>query len=175
MGKTAITNVRVFDGKRLCELSTVALEGGMIVEDPSEASDIIDGEGGVLLPGLIDAHVHLLGEEDLKQLTKWGITTGLDMAIASQKLVSDLRSLATQDGGIADFRTPGLPATAPGSLHSHMPQWPQDQLVGNADKAKEFVEKRIAERVDYIKIIADLPGFEQSTINAIVVCSDFTK
>ena len=80
MGKTAITNVRVFDGHRLSEVCTIAFDDGVIAKDVSDASDVVDGKGGVLLPGLIDAHVHLHGEETLKQLARWGVTTALDMA-----------------------------------------------------------------------------------------------
>ena len=168
MGKTSITNVRVFDGEKISEPRTVAFHDGLIVEDTSGASKIIDAAGGVLLPGLIDAHVHLHGEETLKQLARWGVTTGLDMATWPPKMVQDLKA-STRGGGITDFRTPGLPAAAPGSLHSHMPQFPKDELVGSEEAAKVFVESRVAEGVDYIKIIADLPGFEQSTINTLVV------
>ena len=46
---------------------------------------------------------------------------------------------------------------------------PQEGLVRGEGGAKTFVEKRVAEEADYIKIIADLPGFEQSTIDALVV------
>jgi imidazolonepropionase-like amidohydrolase len=40
---------------------------------------LFDGQGRVLLPGLIDAHVHVQGEENLVQLASHGITTALDM------------------------------------------------------------------------------------------------
>jgi imidazolonepropionase-like amidohydrolase len=40
---------------------------------------LFDGQGRVLLPGLIDAHVHVQGEENLVQLVSHGITTALDM------------------------------------------------------------------------------------------------
>ena len=83
-------------------------------------------------------------------------------------MVHGLRA-ASKDGYMTDFRSSGFPATAPGSQHSHMSQFPQDELVGSEEEAKKFVEKRVAEGADYIKIIADLPGFRQNTINALVV------
>ena len=51
----------------------------------------------------------------------------------------------SKDGGVADYRSPGLPATAPGSPHSHMPQFPQDELVASEEDVKKFVEKRMAD------------------------------
>ena len=68
---TAITNVRVFDGHQLTEPRTVTLEGGMI-SPASSAATTVDGHGGTLLPGLIDAHVHLLGLSELEQRGRVG-------------------------------------------------------------------------------------------------------
>lgn len=72
----------------------------------------------------------------------------------------DLRTLS-EDGGIAEFRSPGLPATAPRSLDSHMARFSQDKLVGNEEQAQKFVEKRVGEGADYINIVADLPGLNR--------------
>ena len=70
--KIALTNVRVFDGRELRGLTAVVIEGG-IVGDNSEGARIIDAGGATLLPGLIDAHVHLLNEGHLQQLADfWG-------------------------------------------------------------------------------------------------------
>ncbi|MEV5485628.1 MULTISPECIES: hypothetical protein [Streptomyces] len=42
----------------------------------------------MLLPGLIDAHVHLHGPDFLDQLAARGVTTGLDMANSPEQLAS---------------------------------------------------------------------------------------
>ena len=59
--RAAVTNVRVFDGRRLLPLGTVVIEAGVIegLGSGTDGAQVIDGAGGVLLPGLIDAHVHL--------------------------------------------------------------------------------------------------------------------
>jgi dihydroorotase-like cyclic amidohydrolase len=75
--KVALKNVRVFDGERIREPSTVVIEGGLIGKPGDiENVEIIGGQGCVLLQGLIDAHVHLHGEENLVQLASHGVTTG---------------------------------------------------------------------------------------------------
>ena len=74
---------------------------------------MIDGDGGVLLPGLIDAHVHLDGPGRLETLAGHGVTTALDMASVPEE-TSALRGAAGSNGtGITDIRSAGLPAIAP--------------------------------------------------------------
>src|SRR6266498_5832391 len=57
-------NVDVFDGSHLIRSTTVLVCDGMVraigedIPIPSFA-EVIDGKGKTLLPGLIDAHVHL--------------------------------------------------------------------------------------------------------------------
>ena len=77
--KIALTNVRVFDGRRLVPGSTVVIEDALIGSDPAGARRV-DGAGQVLLPGLIDAHVHVDGQHHLAALASYGVTTVLDMA-----------------------------------------------------------------------------------------------
>lgn len=159
--KTAITNVRVFDGAQLSPPTTVVIEGDSIGTDDSAANKI-DGEGGVLLPGLIDAHVHLTKLEDLRRLAKAGITTAMDMACWPPDLVNSLRNLR----GLTDIRSAGTPLTSPGSAHSHIPNMPKDALISDTKQARNIVARRIAEGSDYIKLIADVPGPPQDVLNA---------
>jgi hypothetical protein len=44
----------------------------------------------------------------------------------------------------------------------------QEALVANAPKVKKFVDNLVAEGGDYIKVVADVPGPDQETINALV-------
>ncbi len=167
-GRTALTNVRVFDGRQLLAPGTVVIEGGRIVADPRGAR-VVDGAGGVLLPGLIDAHVHLPGREVLDQLCGYGVTTALDMGAGPPDLVDSLRGAA----GLTDIRSAGTSAIAPGSLHSRIPRLGQAGLVGGADEAADFVAQRAAEGSDYIKIIVGSPGadHDQATLDALVAAA----
>ncbi|TKA64526.1 hypothetical protein B0A49_10080 [Cryomyces minteri] len=60
-----------------------------------------------------------------------------------------------------------MAATSPGSFHSHIPGL-ADFLVSNSSEAGKFVTDRVSEGSDYIKIISDIPGPDQSTLNALV-------
>ena len=164
--KIAISNVRVFDGRCLGEPSTVVIDGGIIGKD-AESATVIDGGGGVLLPGLIDAHIHLQSEHDLQVMAEYGITSALDMATWPLSKLEPLRGRV----GMTDIRSPGLPATSPGSLHSVLLPIPTEGLVASPKHAANFVANRIAEGVDYIKVVADVPGPDQVTLNALVAAA----
>ncbi|MFY9767830.1 MAG: amidohydrolase family protein [Mycobacterium sp.] len=165
-GKTALTNVRVFDGTALSEPVTVVIDGGLIGTDPAGA-EVIDGDGGVLLPGLIDAHIHLHCAETLEHLSAYGVTTALDMGTWPPAKVNPLRGQV----GRTDIRSAGTPATRSGSTHSHIPGFPSAGLVDSPNAASQFVAERIDGGSDYIKIIADIPGPDQPTMNALVAAA----
>ena len=153
------TGVRVFDGDRLLDgVWDVETDGTVIrsVGRPGRAvaadATLVDGTGGTLLPGLIDAHVHVRGVEDLKALERWGVTTALDMGSWASILDALRRS------GSSDVRGTGAAAMGPGNPLSHQPGRPADSIVASADAGAAFVAARVAEGVDYIKVIVDPPG-----------------
>ncbi|MGH3213062.1 MAG: amidohydrolase family protein [Trebonia sp.] len=162
MDKIALTNVRVFDGQRLGEPATVVIDGDRIGDDQTGARTW-DGGGGVLLPGLIDCHIHLTDDATLAVLARHGVTTGLDMGTWPPELVASLRGRP----GVTDVRSSGTGATHPDSAHAKRMGHAQG-LVADPGEAKAYVSQRVAEGVDYIKIIVDPPGFDEPTVRALV-------
>lgn len=150
----ALHDVRVFDGDRLSAPRTVVIDGAVIGTDASRARSIETG-GATLLPGLIDAHVHLRQTDDLGELARWGVTTALDMGCWPLERVSRLRAATS---GFTDFRTAGLPAIGPGGLHARMPGMPDEAIVLTEEDARRHVAARVAEGVDYVKVVAEAPG-----------------
>lgn len=164
---TAISNVRIFDGKTIQDPSTLIINGDVIGRPDTTPHETIDAGGLILLPGLIDAHVHLTSREDLAQLAKYGVTTAFDMATWPAELLNSLRN----QKGVTDILGCGLAATAPGSAHSRMPTMPEEALVSTPDEAEEFVDNQIGEGADYIKVIADVPGPTQECLDALVIAA----
>jgi imidazolonepropionase-like amidohydrolase len=164
--RTVLTNARVFDGQRLGDPTTVSVDSGLLSFAPGGGTEI-DCDGGTLLPGLIDAHVHLHDAANLEQFASFGVTTALDMASWPPSFVDSLRRRT----GLTDIRSPGGSATAPGSTHSKIPDFPIEGILSGPDAAEAFVERRIAEGSDYIKVIADIPGPDQETLNALVLAA----
>ena len=160
--KFTLNNVQVFDGKGLRQGSTVAVEHGQIVADASGGTEI-DCAGQILLPGLIDAHAHVHSAEDLLVFAKHGVTTVLDMATGNRDVFGSLRG----GQGTADVRSAGIPAMTAESRHGKSGKIPKSLLIAKPADAAPWVEKRVAEGSDYIKIMAEVPGIDQPTVDAL--------
>lgn len=161
--KVLLNNVGVFDGHGLSVARSVVIDGSCIGDDASDPDEVIDGNGGYLLPGLIDAHVHLHHQGHLEQLAKHGVTSALDMATWPAQKMNSLRRKV----GLTDIRSAGLPATAKGSMHSAILPLPDEALSVQPQDAESFVQRRIDEGSDYIKVISDIPGPSQETLSAV--------
>ncbi|MCJ1461247.1 hypothetical protein MMC28_011629 [Mycoblastus sanguinarius] len=167
--KIALVNVRVFDGHRVCEPSTVVIEGSIIGSDATGAQ-MLDCEGHILIPGLIDSHVHLEAVENLSEFLTYGVTTVLDMGTFQRDVLKALRKQGSLQGS-PDVRSCGLPIAGHGGRPSKMPGFPKEALVDDPQHGTELVAKRVSEGADYIKILADIAGPDQAILNALVAAA----
>jgi imidazolonepropionase-like amidohydrolase len=153
-----IGSVRVFDGRQVLVDRDVLIDGGVIqdVTDATGRPADVDGRGRTLLPGLVDSHVHLDPQPDtaLRHLIESGVTTALDMFSGGQSLTRIVAIRQADPPGFADVRTAGTGATAPGSLLEKLTGHPLP-TVSNPAAADAWVQARIREGADYIKIIYD--------------------
>ncbi len=167
--RTALVRVRVFDGERLTAPATVVIDGALIGTETAGAR-VIDAAGAVLLPGLIDAHIHLRDRDTLRELAGWGVTTALDMATWPTQLLASLRNAT----GLTDIRGCGLPAIGPAGPHATIMRLPEEAIVTTPAQAQAFVAARVAEGADYIKIVLEAPGQggpDQPVIDALVAAA----
>jgi hypothetical protein len=155
---TAITNVRVFDGHRLGDVTTVVVgDDGVICAGPpaqgGSRAEVVDGAGGTLLPGLIDTHVHVDKVAQLEASVSWGVTTMLDMGNKDRANLATLK----QRPGLPTVKSAGNPASAPGSVFVRKMGFSVSTTVSGPDDAARFVTERVAEGSDYIKILLEDP------------------
>lgn len=158
----AIRDVRLFDGVQTSEHRTVFVENGKIVRVGSNsmkleaATATINGTGMTLLPGLIDSHVHVGTpvRDALRDALTFGVTTELDMFTDADRL-KQIKAIAAEDPpDVADVRSAGVGATVPGGHPTEM-GGPEIPTIASPADAQAFVDARIAEGSDYIKIIHD--------------------
>ncbi|KAJ3577650.1 hypothetical protein NPX13_g2912 [Xylaria arbuscula] len=167
LGRIAITNVRVFDGHRLLlATTTVVIKNGKIasIGNCGDADVHVDGNGGVLVPGFIDAHAHPSNITDLQELSRYGVTTTMLMACFAPQLCQSLKNHT----GLVDVLAGSLPAVAPGSVHGNivvMVDGNEDRLVKNASVASQWVDDAVSWGPDFVKLIAESPGLDQQTLD----------
>lgn len=164
MTPSALRGVRVFRDGAFGDPEDVLIDGS-VIGTSAEAEGALES-GGWLLPGLIDAHVHILGEETLATFASFGVTTVLDMANPSA-LTTPLRGRP----GVADLRAVGVAATHPVSMHARRMKAGPVVLVSGPDEADAWVAARVDDGADHIKIVIDLPGFPQETVDALVAAA----
>lgn len=173
MTTTVLRDVRLFEGDAFGPATDLAFEDGRITATPGEKddghhenADAVDGGGRFVLPGFIDCHVHLYGPETLTSLAAYGVTTALDMS-SPAPLVRALRGR----GGVTDIRSGMMALSSPASAHAQrMKDIPaaQEAFVEDIAAVPTAVARRVEQGADYIKVVIDLPGFDQATVDAIV-------
>ena len=174
-----IRNVRVFDGDRVISSTSVLVANGKVsrvapaITAPAGAT-VIDGAGMTLLPGFIDSHTHTWGTA-LRDAAVLGVTTVLDM-FTEAKAAADMRALDSTAAGsqVADFRSAGVLATAP---KGHGTEYGLViPTISTPGEAQAFVDARLAEGSDYIKIVYDdghsygftIPTLDKATLKSLV-------
>ncbi|WP_218938391.1 amidohydrolase family protein [Modestobacter altitudinis] len=176
---------KLFDGHRFLPPGCVlVLEGRVAALDSRLTAPagvpVVDARGGTVLPGLIDAHVHVFPGA-LQSALRSGVTTELDM-FADPALVGALVQQASCDPSAADLRSAGIGATAPGGHPTRLIAQgllsPFPTVAGPA-QAEAFVAARVAEGSDFLKVILEdgtttghaVPTLTADTVEALVAAA----
>lgn len=168
----AVTNARIFDGTTSTSRGTIVVRNGRIVAagpdvQVPKGAQVVDAAGGTLLPGFIDSHAHVFGNA-LERALVFGVTTELDMFMMPG-LARQLREEQAKPGGApgrADLFSAGVLATSPGG-HGTQYGMPIATLA-RPEEAEAWVDARIAEGSDYIKIVREdfsAYGGERATLD----------
>jgi len=177
-----IRDVRIFDGTRVITQGQVWVQNGRIkavatdVKAPASVRRI-DGAGKTLLPGLIDAHTHAYGTA-LKEALPLGVTTELDM-FADHSFAAQIKKQQAdgKDLDLADLRSAGTLVTAP---KGHGTEYGLViPTITSPGETQAFVDARLAEGSDYIKIVYDdgkayglnFPTLTRETMAAVITAA----
>ncbi len=178
MTKTSFTNVRIWDGLSDTyrdDVDAIVIDNGRI-EVLADAQDIpardrIDCAGLTLLPGLIDAHVHMVLDPEItavddqlsethevmrrkmreraRLMVEHGITTARDLG------GGDWLELELRDA-IARGETPGPRLVCAGqpvtSVKGHCHFWNGE--AADVEAAVEVIDRQVEHSVDLIKVMA---------------------
>lgn len=136
---------------------------------------VIDLQGGTILPGFINAHVHFaFDEENLRSWAESGVTTVRDEGMISSTPQADLmtwREKTSQDSQYARLVSAGYMMSVPGGYG--------DLFVGSPEEAREKVFEELDAGADLIKISMEdgyagrsgLPKLTEGEIAAIIAAA----
>ena len=181
-GGFVVRGAHVFDGTRMLGIADVLVSGGKIAAVGRDlavppGTEVVAGAGRTLLPGLIDSHAHSLGDT-LRDALVFGVTTELDM-FADPRWAAKVKADQVAGGRLdeADLRSAGTLATVPGG-HGTEYGFSIPTLT-RPDEAQAWVDARIAEGSDYIKIVIEdgkvlgrsFPTLDPATVAALVAAA----
>jgi hypothetical protein len=166
--RLAFTNVNVLpmDSERVLAGQTVVVDGGLVASmGPSRSvrvppgATVVDGAGGWLMPGLVDAHTHERALPDwpddvagnLVMYLANGVTTILNMGDFTGDMIGARESV--RSGRMA----------GPAVVVGHFVRGPSDggtssTLVSNAAQARDLVRRARAEGYDFLKVYDGVPS-----------------
>ena len=131
---------------------TVVIQDGVIAAvgevssvTPPAGAVVIDGRGRFLMPGLVDAHVHLMEEADLQQFLFYGVTTVRNL-LGSPETLAWKRAIAART-----LVGPRIVTSGPAFAGAEVP-WRNKVVPTDADAARAEVRRQHDAGYDLIKI-----------------------
>lgn len=153
-----IQNVQLFDGENVIPNATIIVENGIIEEINASENlifvdqTVIDGTDKTLIPGLINSHIHASKQEHTRESVEAGVLTVLDLLNNDLDSIEALRSLGSSSSAHAYYYTAGSALTIPGG---HGTQFGLAPTVSNASEVPNFINDRVKEGSDYIKLMIE--------------------
>lgn len=163
--RTAIHNVRAFDGQGFTDPRSVIFVNGHITEHADGIETEVDGTGKFLIPGLIDAHVHVPDIAGLVSITSYGVTTALNMVCGDYTACAALKHNNRRN--VASLLSAGIAAVGNGTGNGAL-QPPPDKLVYPDTDLPQLVTWAFGNGSDYYKIVAKPGSVTQAQQDTIV-------
>lgn len=115
---------------------------------PQDGTTIIDAEGRHLIPGLFDAHVHLVSDLELfaPMLVAHGVTSVRDLGGPTDMIMAYKRSAPNREEPTPDITACGA------IIDGTPPVWPFSEACETEEEAIAAVRKLAAAGVDQIKV-----------------------
>ena len=161
----AVVGVAVLDGDGGPAVAdqTVVAAGGLIERvgpaaavDPPDGAVVVDGSGATLLPGFVDAHVHL-GFYPPAQVLAGGVTTVRDLGWPADRLAALAEGAAAPGAASPRLLAAGQIVTVPGGYPTRAPWAPPGTArpVEGAAGAARAVGELAAAGAAVIKVALD--------------------
>jgi imidazolonepropionase-like amidohydrolase len=150
-----VQDVGLFDGVRDLGIVNIAINADTIAAISKShllSDSVVDGTGKYVVPGLVNSHVHIWEPKQLKEGYQAGILANMGMHASNHSRDSTLKALG-QDKGYPFYYTAGVAATVPGGHPTQIT--PYIETVNDTISIEQFVNNRISEGVDYIKLIKE--------------------
>ena len=151
-----IANVNLFDGHNDLGTVNIAINEDTIAKiaaEPMVGDSTVDATGKYIIPGLVNAHVHASSVEHLKQGFDLGIMYLLNMHTGLEERERTWKQWSKDSTGYSVLYGSGHAATVPGG---HPNQFsPEMETINDSVSVEQWVDNRLAQEVDYIKIVRD--------------------
>ena len=173
-----IKNVGLFDGDIDRGIVNIGIRNDSIISISKEellGDSLMDGTSKYIIPGMVNGHVHVSTLEELKESYSFGILANLNMHTGLEKRELEWKKMSKDTVGFPFLFGSGHAATVPGG---HPNQFSPDmETINDSISIEQWVDNRIINGVNYIKIIRDnhswmgrppLPTLSYEQINQII-------
>ncbi len=156
-----IEDVKLFDGNKVVEHATIYIKDGLIASIDSVKTSLnckynyrINGHNKTLIPGLINAHVHIQSREDLTKSANAGILTVMELLRLQEDSIPVYKILS-DSANFPYFYTSGIGADMPDAVIKRFIQKLNPYAPTTIKDVDTFISDRVNKKVDFIKILQD--------------------
>ena len=157
-----ISNVNLFDGEKNQGIVNIGINKDSIAAITTHeltSENVIDGKGKFVMPGMVNSHTHMTTIENVKEGFTHGIMANLNMHTGNESRELQWKQMSRDSVNFPFLFGAGYAATVPGG---HPTQFSKGmETISDSISIKTWVDNRIANGADYIKIVRDNHPFLQ--------------